>query len=52
MTFPKTHRQLNEIFKDAGTPEIHDLNGEYLVDMLTVFPSFKRFSHKKVIHKD
>lgn len=52
MKFPKTHRQLKEIFKDADTPEIYDLNGEYLVDMLTVFPSFKKFSHRKVIYKD
>ena len=52
MQFPKTHRQLKEIFKDAETPEIYDLNGEYLVDMLTVFPSFKRFSHRKVMYKD
>lgn len=52
MHFPKTHRELKEIFSKAAAPEIVDLNGEYLVDMLTVFPSFKRFSHRKVIYQD
>ncbi|MEN8262984.1 MAG: hypothetical protein ABFR82_05935 [Nitrospirota bacterium] len=52
MQFPKTHRELKEVFTTAAAPEIVDLNGEYLVDMLTVFPSFKRFSHRKVIYQD
>lgn len=51
MNFPGTHGQLKEIFKGAGAPDIQDLSGEYLVDMLTVFPSFKRFSHRKIIYK-
>ncbi len=52
MHLPKTHRELKEIFTKAAVPDIVDLNGEYLVDMLTVFPSFKRFSHRKVIYQD
>ena len=52
MQFPETHRELKEIFSKAAAPEMVDLNGEYLVDMLTVFPSFKRFSHRKVIYQD
>jgi len=34
---------------DAGPPLIEDLNGEYIVDMLTVWPSFKNLYHLKVI---
>lgn len=49
MQFPKTSRELKELFRSASTPDIADLDGEYLVDMLTVWPSFKRFNHRKVI---
>lgn len=49
MNFPKSHKELLKIFMDAGTPVIDDLNGEYVVDMLTVWPSFKNLYHLKVI---
>jgi hypothetical protein len=52
MQFPKTHQELKEIYRSALTPVISDLDGVYIVDMLTTFPSFKRFSHRKVIYED
>lgn len=52
MIFPKSSRELKQIFKNATPPDISELTGEYIVDMLTVWPSFKRFSHRKVIYKE
>ncbi len=48
---PGSYKELRNIFQTASTPSLHELNGEYLVDMLTVWPSFKRFSHRKVIYQ-
>jgi hypothetical protein len=48
LKLPENNSNLTEIFRNAATPDISEFNGEYLVDMLTVFPSFKRFSHRKV----
>ena len=50
MKLPKNNLKLTEIFRNAATPDISEFSGEYLVDMLTVFPSFKRFSHRKIFH--
>ena len=50
MKLPKNNLRLTEIFRNAATPDISEFSGEYFVDMLTVFPSFKRFSHRKVFH--
>ncbi len=47
---PGSHKELRKIFQTAATPSPDELNGEYLVDMLTVWPRFKRFSHRKVIY--
>lgn len=53
MKLPRNSYKLKEIFKNARAPEILEFNGEYFVDMLTVFPSLKCFSHRKVFyHKD
>jgi hypothetical protein len=52
MKFPQTHRELKEIFRSASNTALYDFSGEYLVDMLTVWPSFKRFSHRKVIYAE
>jgi hypothetical protein len=52
MKLPKNNHELKTIFKNAQTPDISELEGEYLVDMLTVFPSFKRFSHRKVFYAE
>ncbi len=51
MKFPQSSCGLREVFKSAAPPHISELEGQYLVDMLTVWPSFKRFSHKKVMYK-
>ena len=48
MKLPRNHSRLTEIFKNAGIPDIFEFHGEYLVDMLTVLPSLKNFSHRKV----
>ncbi len=50
MKLPENNLRLTEIFRNAATPDISEFSGEYLVDMLTVFPSLKRFSHRKVFY--
>jgi hypothetical protein len=45
---PENNLRLTEIFRNAACPDISELSGEYIVDMLTVFPSLKRLSHRKV----
>ncbi|GBD97888.1 MAG TPA: hypothetical protein ENG83_14820 [Nitrospirae bacterium] len=52
MKLPGSNRELKEVFRNAKTPAVTELNGEYLVDMLTVFPSLKKFSHRKVIYRE
>jgi hypothetical protein len=47
MKLPRNHSRLTEIFKNARVPDIFEFQGEYLVDMLTVLPSLKNFSHRK-----
>jgi hypothetical protein len=48
LKLPENNVELTEIFRNAAMPDITEFNGEYLVDMLTVLPSFKRFLHRKV----
>lgn len=50
MIFPKNNYKLKEIFKNARIPEISEFNGEYYVDMLTVLPSLRKFSHRKIFY--
>jgi hypothetical protein len=50
MRFPENNYELTEFFKKASVPEISKFNGEYLVDMLTVSPSLRKFSHRKVFY--
>jgi hypothetical protein len=52
MELPKTNSELKVIFRNASPPDISEFSGEYLVDMLTVFPSFKRFGHRKVFYHE
>jgi len=52
MVFLKDGWTLREMFKDAAPPDISELNSEYLVDMLTLWPSFRRFAHRKVIYQE
>lgn len=50
MKLPETNAELAEIFRKASLPDVSEFRGEYLVDVLTGFPSFKRFSHRKVFY--
>jgi hypothetical protein len=52
MKFPRDSRELNAMFRNASDPVLSELAGEYLVDMLTVWPSFKRLSHRKVFYRE
>ncbi len=52
MKLPRKNQTLKEIFKNSTTPDVSELHGEYLVDMLTVVPSFKRFSHRKIFYAE
>jgi hypothetical protein len=50
--FPKNNRELEEMFRSAEVPEISEFDGEYFVDMLTILPSLRRFSHRKIFYAD
>lgn len=50
MEFPRNNYELGGIFRRAQKPQISEFKGEYLVDMLTVLPSLKQFSHRKVFY--
>jgi hypothetical protein len=50
MKFPLNYKALNNIFLHALDPDIAELQGEYIVDILSFLPSFKRLSHRKVMH--
>lgn len=52
MKLPKNNCELTEIFKNGRTPEVFEFNGEYLVDMLTILPSLRKFSHRKVFYTE
>jgi len=52
MPLPKNNSQLKEIFKKAQTPQIDEFNGAYEVDMLTILPSLKKLSHRKIFYAE
>jgi hypothetical protein len=52
MKLPKNNYELKEIFKKVSTPEISEFKGEYWVDMLTILPSLRKFSHHKVFYSE
>jgi hypothetical protein len=52
MNLPKNDAKLTEIFKNARVPDALEFHGEYLVDMLTVLPSLKKYSHRKVFYTE
>ena len=52
MKLPRGSRSLAQVFASASLPDMSALQGEYLVDMLTVWPSLKRFSHRKVMYRE
>ncbi len=51
MDLPTTFKELKDLFISAQTPELSELDGEYLVDMLTIFPSLKKYSHRKIFYR-
>jgi hypothetical protein len=52
MRLPRTNRELDDMFRSATVPDISDFSGEYFVDMLTVLPSLRTVSHRKIFHDD
>ncbi|MFQ6083452.1 MAG: hypothetical protein ACE5WD_08845 [Candidatus Aminicenantia bacterium] len=52
MKFPKNNYDLTKIFKNGTIPKISEFNGEYFVDMLTIVPSLRKFSHRKVFYTE
>jgi hypothetical protein len=50
MKLPKNNYELTKFFKNARTPNVYEFCGEYFVDMLTVLPSLRKFSHRKVFY--
>lgn len=52
MRLPRNNRELDDIFRSASVPDIAEFSGEYFVDMLTVLPSLRTFSHRKVFTAD
>ncbi len=52
MQFPHNNHGLEEIFIKASVPDIGEFNGSYIVDMLTVLPSLKIFSHRKFFYAE
>ena len=52
MKLPRNNDDLAKILKKARVPDIFEFHGEYFVDMLTVLPSLKRISHRKVFYTE
>jgi len=52
MNLPRNNSQLKKLFRNARAPKITEFDGEYSVDMLTVLPSLKKFSHRKIFYKE
>jgi len=50
MKFPTSYKEINKIFLNASDPAIAELSGDYIVDILSFLPSFKRFNHRKVMY--
>lgn len=50
MKLPKNNSKLKSIFDIAEILNPFELNGEYGVEMLTMLPSLKIFSHRKAFH--
>jgi len=52
MQFPWSYKKLHQLFLDASDPDIDDVQGEFIVDMLSFLPSMKWLSHRKIITHD
>jgi len=49
---PRNNTELDAIFRSAPVPSLSEFQGEYFVDMLTMLPSLRSFSHRKVFRKE
>ena len=52
MNLPKNDLKLAEIFKTSRVPQAIEFYGEYFVDMLTVLPSLRKYSHRKFFYTE
>jgi len=52
MKFPRHGIELEQAFRNASDPLLSELAGAYLVDMLTVWPSLKPLSHRKIFYRN
>lgn len=52
MKFPRRNRELDALFIEARLPSLPEFDGEFTVDMLTVLPSLRRFSHRKLFYSE
>jgi hypothetical protein len=51
MSLVGRHRELNAAFVNAGHPDLSNLIGEYLVNIVMV-PGYSRFSHRKIFYEE
>jgi len=52
INLPRNNTELDAIFRNAPVPALSEFQGEYFVDMLTMLPSLRSFSHRKVFRKE
>jgi hypothetical protein len=52
MKFPRSTKELDQIFLSASPPEIHELEGEYLVNMLKLPASRRLFPDSKIFYSE
>ena len=52
MEFPRNNKKLDQIFLSGSLPEIQELEGEYLVDMLTLPASRRLFPDSKIFYSE
>lgn len=50
MKFPRTNKELHQIFLSSSSPQIQELEGEYLVDMLNIPASRQLFPDSKIFY--
>ena len=51
MSLFESYKELNTAFVDAGHPDLSDLSGEYLVNVVMV-PGYRSFIHRKVFYRE
>jgi len=51
MSLPGRHKELKAAFVNAGDPDLSDLTGEYIVNIV-ILPGYRAFIHRKVFYTD